>query len=160
MKSIRESFPVKKLAYGVLSSLLILAATVPVHATTPAVTIAQSNSAAIEQMFREQKVLADELQTLMTQAKTMMAEMKVLTSPPEGQAPTMTDLYKQQQVMLAQIMTLSQSRLDTILPRKNAATVQDVYQQQAAIMAEMKTMMAEMKTMMEAYRGRAGVYKK
>jgi hypothetical protein len=72
----------------------------------------------------------------------------------------MTDLYKQQQVMLAQIMTLSQSRLDTILPRKNAATVQDVYQQQAAIMAEMKTMMAEMKTMMEAYRGRAGVYKK
>ena len=151
----------KKLAYGVLSSLLILAATVPVQAATPAVTVAQSNnSAAIEQMFREQKVLADELQTLMTQAKTMMAEMKVLTSPSEGQAPTMTDLYKQQQVILAQIMTLSQSRLDTILPKKNAATVQDVYQQQAAIMAEMKTMMAEMKTMMEAYRGRAGVYQK
>lgn len=150
----------KKLAYSVLSGFLILAATVPVQASTPAAIVAQSNSATIEQMFREQKVLADELQTLMMQAKTMMAEMKVLTSPSEGQAPTMTDLYKQQQVILAQITTLSQSRSDTILPKKDTATVQDVYQQQAAMMAEMKTMMAEMKTMMEAYRGRAGVYKK
>ncbi len=123
----------KKFAYGVLSSLLILAATVPVQATTPAAIVAQSNSATIEQMFREQKVLADELQTLMRQAKKMMAEMKVLTSPPVGQAPTMTDLYRQQQMILAQITTLSQSRSDTILPKKNAATVQDVHQQQAAM---------------------------
>ncbi|PSB24321.1 hypothetical protein [Stenomitos frigidus] len=152
----------KSFAYGVgvLSSLLILATTVPVGATTPTATVAQSNSSSIEQMFREQKVLTDEIKTLMTQMKAMMAEMKALTSLPEGQAPTMADLYKQQQVILAQVQTLSQSRFDTLQPRKNTATVQEVHQQQVAMMAEMKSMMAEMKAMIEAYRGRASIYKR
>jgi hypothetical protein len=49
----------KKLAYGLLSGFLMLATTIPVGATTPTTTIAQShtiaqaNSTAIEQMFRE-----------------------------------------------------------------------------------------------------------
>jgi TolA-binding protein len=156
----------KKLAYGLLSGLLMLAVTVPVGATTPTstivqpTTVAQSNSATIEQMFREQKVLTDEIQALMAQMKTMMAEMKALTSLPEGQAPTMADLYKQQQVILARLETLSQSRFDTLVPKKNAATVQEVHQQQVAMIADLKTMMAELKTMAEVYRGRAGAYKK
>lgn len=150
----------KKLAYGILSSVLILAATVPVGATTPPTLVAQSSSSRIEQMFRQQRVLTDEIQSMMAQLKTMMAEMKALTSLPEGQTPTMTDVYKQQQVILAKIETLSQSRFDTLLPRNKAATVQDVHQQQMAMIAELKTMMAEMKTMLEVYRGRAGVYQR
>lgn len=151
----------KRVAYGILSSLLILSVTVPVGAKTPTAAIAQSNSMTIEQMFREQKVLTDEMQTLMAQMKAMMAEMKALTSLPSGQTPTITDLYKQQQLMLARIETLSnRTKLETILPQKSAATVQDVYQQQQAMMAEMKSMAAEMKQMLEVYRGRGGVYKR
>jgi cytochrome c556 len=154
----------KRVTYGILSSLLILSVTLPVGAKTPTATIAQSpNSATIEQMYREQKVLSDEIQTLMAEMKAMMAEMKALTSVPEGKTPTMADLYKQQQVILSRLETLSQSRLDTILPKRSAAngtaTAQDVYQQQQAMMTEMKSMMADMKKMLEVYRGRAGVYK-
>jgi len=158
----------KKLAYGLLSGLLMLAA-IPVGATTPTTTIAQShtiaqaNSATIEQMFQEQKVLTNEIQTLMAQMKAMLAEMKALTSLPEGQTPTMADLYKQQQVILTRLETLSQSRFDTLVPKRSAvtgqgkaATVQDIHRQQLAIIADLKTMMAEMKTLMEVYRGRAG----
>ncbi len=154
----------KRVAYGILSSLLILSVTVPVGAKTPTAAIAQSNSMTIEQMFREQKVLTDEIQALMAQMKAMMAEIKALTSLPSGQTPTMADLYKQQQVILSRLETLSQSRFDTISPRKPAATgkatVQDVHQQQQAMMAEMKSMAAEMKQMLEVYRGRGGVYKR
>ncbi len=159
----------KKLAYGLLSGLLLLAATIPVGATTPTTTItqshtiAQANSATIEQMFQEQKVLTNEIQTLMAQMKAMLAEMKALTSLPEGQTPTMADLYKQQQVILTRLETLSQSRFDTLVPKRSAvtgqgkaATVQDIHRQQLAIIADLKTMMAEMKTLMEVYRGRAG----
>ena len=165
----------KKLAYSLLSGLLMLATTIPVGATTPTTTIAQShtiaqphtiaqaNSATIEQMFREQKVLTDEIQTLMAQMKVMLAEMKALTSLPEGQTPTMADLYKQQQVILTRLETLSQSRFDTLVPKRSAvtgqgkaATVQDIHRQQQAIIADLKTTMAEMKTLMEVYRGRAG----
>ena len=156
----------QRLAYTVLSSLLILATTVPVKAATPtfstiqANTVAQSNAATIDQMFREQRVLSSELQTMMAQMKTMMAEMKALTSLPQGQTPTMTDLYKQQQVILARLETLSQSRADTLLSGKNAATVQDIHQQQMAMMTDLKSMMAELKTLIEVYRGRADLYKR
>ncbi len=152
----------KKLTYGVLSSLLILATAIPSGATTPAPTIAQANSASIDQMFQEQRVLTGELQTMMAQMKMMMAEMKALTSIPEGQTPTTTDLYKQQQILIAQVETLTnRTKLDTILsPGKRTATVQDVYQQQMAMAADLKAMMAEMKTMLEAYRGRAGAYRR
>ncbi|MBW4578795.1 MAG: hypothetical protein KME42_04370 [Tildeniella nuda ZEHNDER 1965/U140] len=146
----------RKLAYGVLSGFIILTTTIPVIAGTPTVTVAQSNSN-LERMYREQRVFADEMKTMMAQMKRMMAEMKVLTSAPDGQTPTIADLYKQQQVLIARMETLTNpTKLETLLPRKNAATTQEVYQQQVAMMAEMKTMMAEMKTMMELYRGRGG----
>lgn len=155
----------KRLAYGVLSSLLILATTIPVGAETSTTlvqsnTVAQSNSATIDQMFRQQKVLADEIQALMAQMKTMMAEMKALTALPDGQTPTMADLYKQQQRLITQVEALTnRTKLETIQPRKSTATVQDVHQQQVTMMAEMKAMMAEIKSMSEVYRGRAGSYK-
>jgi hypothetical protein len=150
----------KRLIYGVLSSLLIVSTTVPAQAKTPTPAIALSN-ATIERMFREQKVFSEDIETLMTQMKAMMAEMKALTAAPAGQAPTMTDLYKQQQVMQAQIDTLlSRSRFDSLTPRgSTSATVEEVHQQQQAMIAEMKSMMGEMKKMVEIYRGRAGVYR-
>src|SRR5579885_1309754 len=93
-----KEISMKKLAYGVLSSLLILATAIPSGATTPTTTIAQANSTSLDQMFQEQRVLTGELQKMMAQMKMMMAEMKALTSVPEGQTPTTTDLYKQQQI--------------------------------------------------------------
>jgi len=84
-----------------------------------------------------------------------MAQMKALTSLPNAQSPTMADLYKQQQVMIAKLeTTLARTRLDTLPPRSSTATVQEVHDQQVAMIAEIKAMMVEMKTMMEVYRGR------
>ena len=149
----------KRFAYGILSGLLVLAATAPVRAEILASTTAQSNST-IGQMFREQRVLTDEMRTAMMEMKTMMAEMKALTSLPEGQTPTTTDLYKQQQILRSQMeMLLAQTRIDTILSRRNGATVQGLYQQQVAMLAELKGMMADMKMMIEVQRGRAGKFK-
>ncbi|MBW4469721.1 MAG: hypothetical protein KME45_04875 [Stenomitos rutilans HA7619-LM2] len=152
----------KKLTYGILSSLLILSVTVSVGATTPpAATIAQAKPLTIEQMFETQRVLSDEIQSTMAELKAMMAEIKALTAVPPGQNPTMADLYKQQQVIISQLeaLNLSQTRIDSVLPKKRAATVQDVYQQQQALLTELKSMKAELKTMVETYRGRANLYK-
>jgi len=148
---------VRKLTYGVLSSLLILSVTVPARAEIPSSAIAQSNEATIEQMFKEQRVLTNEIQTLMTQVKVLMAEMKALTALPEGQTPTMADLYKQQQLLMAQVQALTaQTRVETLLPRKGAATVKEVHEQQVAMIADIKSMMTELKSMIQIYRGRAG----
>lgn len=144
----------KRFAYGVLSSLVILSVAVPTKAETPTFMIAQQDST-IQRMFRELRVVTDDMQTMMAQMKTMMAEMKVLTSLPAGQTPTMTDLYKQQQILMTQMETLiGRTKFDTIPPRKSTATVQEVYQQQVVMMTEMKAMMAEMKRMMTVFRGR------
>lgn len=144
----------KRLTYGILSSLVIFSAAMPVKAETPAFITAQSEST-VERMFQQQRVLTEDIQSLMAQMKTVMAQMKALTSVPQGQSPTMADLYKQQQVMATHLETLlAQNRLDTIPPRRVNATVQEVYEQQVAMVSEMKTMMAEMKAMVEVYRGR------
>lgn len=145
----------KRFAYGVLSSLVILSVTVPAKAETPTFMIAQQDST-IQRMFRELRVVTDDMQTMMAQMKTMMTEMKALTSVPAGQTPTMTDLYKQQQILTTQMETLiGRTKFDTIPPRATStATVQEVYQQQKVMMAEMKVMMAEMKRMMTVFRGR------
>jgi len=145
---------VRRLTYTLLSSLVILSTAMPAKAETPTFMIAQSNST-IERMFEQQRVLTDDIQTLMAQMKTMMAQMKALTSLPDGQSPTMADLYKQQQILMTRLeAALPRTRLDTIPPRSSAATVQAIHEQQTALVAEMKTMMAEMKAMMEVYRGR------
>jgi hypothetical protein len=117
----------KRLATGILSSVLVLSAVVPVKAETPAFVVAQSEST-IEQMFREQRVVTEGMLEMMAEMKAMMAEMKALTATPTGKTVTTNDLYRQQQ---------------------------SVQQQQQTIMAEMKQMMAEMKQMLTIYRGRA-----
>lgn len=158
----------KRLTYGILSSLLILFATVPVRANTapievktaPTITIAQASTLTIEQMYEKQRVLSDELQTMMAELKAMTAELKAVTALPPGKSPTMADLYRQQQVILERLNTLSQTRIDSVLPRKVTATPQDVYQQQQAMLTEMKAMMAEIKQIADVYRGRADQYKK
>lgn len=146
----------KRLVYGALSSLMILAVATPVMAETPATVIAQSESI-VDRMFREQRVLTEEIQTLMTQMKAIMAEVKATNAMSSGKTVTMNDLYKQQQVLAAQVETLiARNRIDTIPPRATStATVQEVHQQQQAMMAELKDMMTEMKRMVAAYRGRA-----
>ena len=145
----------KKLVSGALSSLVILSATLPARAEIPTFTVAQSQST-IEQMFRQQRVLTEEIQTMMAEMKTMMAEMKALTALPVGQSATMNDLYKQQQILAMKVDSLiGRTRFDTIQPRTTeTVTVQEVHQQQTAMMAEMKEMMAEMKKMIAVYRGR------
>jgi hypothetical protein len=146
----------KRLTCAAVSSLMVMSFITPVRAeSTPAIT-AQSRST-IEEMFFRQRVLTDELQTLMAQMKMMMAEMNTLTTPPTEKPVTMADLHKQQQLLIARVDSLiGRSRLDTLSPKPaTAATVQDVYQQQVVMMAEMKEMMAEMKRMMVVYRGRA-----
>jgi hypothetical protein len=149
----------KRLIYGGLSSLVILLSTVPVQAQTPALVVAQSNST-IERMFREQRAFVGELETIMAEIKIMKAQMKALMALPEGKPATMEDIYKQQQLLSAQMETLLlRNRLNTIPPRTSTATMQEVYQQQVAMMDEMKGMMTEMKKMIEIYRGRAGVYR-
>ncbi len=146
----------KRFAYGVLSSLVILSVTIPAKAETPTFTIAQQDST-IQRMFRELRVVTDDMQTMMAQMKTMMAEMKALTSVPAGKSATTNDLYKQQQVLIGQMdMLIGRTKLDTLLPRTTStATVQEVQQQQQVMITEMKAMMTEMKAMMAAYRGRA-----
>jgi len=140
----------KRLACGVLSSLVILSAVVPAKAETPTFRIAEDLTT-IEQMYEQQRVLNNDIQTLMTQMKAMMAEMKALTAAPPGKAVTMNDLYKQQQALSARMdMLLSRTKFDTIQPTANSskassATVQSVQQQQQVMIAEMKKMMAEVK---------------
>jgi hypothetical protein len=146
----------KRLAYGVLSSLVILSAAGPVKAETPTFTIAQSEST-IAQMYQQQRVLTEDIQTLMAQMKTVMAEMKALTASPSGKSVTMNDLYKQQQVLSARMdMLIGRTRYDTIqptatIPKTNSAAVQEVHQQQQAMVAEMKGMMTEMKKTFEYF---------
>jgi hypothetical protein len=142
----------KRLAYGVLSSLVILSAAVPAKAETQPFMIAQSAST-IEQMYQQQRVLTYDIKTMMTQMKAMMAEMKALTASPSGKPVTMNDLYKQQQVLAARMeMLIGQTKYDTIQPTpKDSATVQEVYQQQQMMIAEMKEMMAEMKKTFEYF---------
>lgn len=150
----------KRFAYGVLSSLVILSAVVPAKAETSAFTVAQSESA-IERVAQEQRVLTEGMLEVMAQMKVMMAELKTLTSSPTGKPVTMEDVYKQQQMLEARVDALiGRTRLDTIQPRAtspvtNSATIQEVHQQQQAMMAEMKEMMTEMKQMITVYRGRA-----
>lgn len=146
----------RKIVYGIVSSLVIVAAAMPAHAETPSFRIAQEDSS-IERMFRELRVVTDDMQTMMTQMKMMMAEMKALTSVPAGKSATTNDLYKQQQVLIGQMeMLIGRTKLDTLLPRTTSkATVQEVQQQQQVMITEMKAMMTEMKAMMAAYRGRA-----
>jgi hypothetical protein len=146
----------KRLVSGILSSLVILSATIPTQAQTPNFTVAQSESA-IEQLSKEQRVVTEGMLELMAQMKTMMAEMKALTAPSSGKPVTMNDLYKQQQVLSTQMdMLIGRTRLDTIQPREaRSASVQEVQQQQQVMIAEMKNMMAEMQKMMAVYRGRA-----
>ncbi len=150
----------KRLVSGVLSSLLVLSTVVPAKAETPTYVVAQSEST-IERMYQEQRVVTEGMLELMAQMKTMMAEMKALTSLPTGKPVTMNDLYKQQQIMAARMDALiGRTRLDTIQPRVSTsapspATVQEVHQQQQAMMTEMKEMMAEMQQMIAVYRGRA-----
>lgn len=150
----------KRFAYGVLSSLVILSAVGPAKAETPAFTVAQSESA-IERVAQEQRVLTEGMLEVMAQMKVMMAELKTLTSSPTGKPVTMEDIYKQQQMLEARVDALiGRTRLDTIQPRAispatNSATIQEVHQQQQAMMAEMKEMMTEMKQMITVYRGRA-----
>ena len=145
----------KRLIYGTLSGLVILSTAMPAKAESPTFVTAQSQ-ATIEQMFRQQRVLTDEIQTMMAQMKIMMAEMKALTSLPPGKSASMTDLYNQQQILIARMDTLiGRTRLDTIAPKTtSSATVQEVYQQQVEMMAEIKEMMTEMKRMITVYRGR------
>lgn len=147
----------KRLAYAALSSLMIASAAIPVGATPPPTTVAQSGST-IEQMYFQQRVLSQDLETLMTQMKAMMAEMKAVTAAPSGKTITMEDLYKQQQVLAAQVETLiGRSRWDTLRPSAtDTTTLQVVQQHQQAMIAEMKEMMTEMKKMVTVYRGRAG----
>lgn len=153
----------KRLAYGVLSSLVILSAVGPAQAETPAFMVAQSEST-IERMFQEQRVVTEGMLEMMAQMKVMMAEMKALMASPSGKPVTMNELYKQQQILAARMDALiGRTRLDTIQPKAvssatgatSSATVQEVQQQQQTMMAEMKEMMAEMKKMITVYRGRA-----
>lgn len=148
----------RRLIYGVLTSLVIVSAAMPAGAEPP-ITIAQQDST-LQQMYRQQRVLTDDMRTIMAQMQTMMAQMKALMSLPEGN-PTMTDLYKQQQVILAQMdRIIGRSRLDTLPPQQSTATIQEVYQQQQLMLAEMKGMMAEMQKMIEVYRGRVSTPKR
>ena len=146
----------KRLIYGMLSGLVIMSAAMPAKAETQPVIVAQSEGS-LEQMYYQQRVLTEEIQSLMTQMKVMMAEMKALSSLPSDKSVTMNDLYKQQQLLDAKVDALiGRTRLDTIAPRTDrSATVQNVYQQQVSMVAEIKEMMAELKQMMAAYRGRA-----
>lgn len=146
----------KRLVYSIAYSLVIVSAAMPAHAETPIFKVAQSDST-IERMFRELRVVTDDMQTMMTQMKMMMAEMKALTSVPAGKSATTNDLYKQQQVLIGQMeILIGRTKLDTLLPRTTStATVQEVRQQQKVMITEMKSMVAEMKAMMAAYRGRA-----
>ncbi len=140
----------KRLACGVLSSLVILSAAIPAKAETPTFTIAQDLTT-IEQMYEQQRVLTNDIQTVMTQMKAMMAEMKALTAAPSGKSVTMNDLYKQQQALSARMdLLIGRTRYDTIQPtatspKATPATVQTVQQQQQVMVAEMKEMMIEMK---------------
>ncbi len=122
--------PMKKIAFGVLSSLLVLSAAIPAKAETPAFVVAQSAPSieSIEQMYEQQRVVTETMTETMAQMKAMMAEMKALTATPNGKSVTTNDLYRQQQ---------------------------SIQQQQQAMMTEMKQMMAEMKQMLTVYRGRA-----
>lgn len=147
----------KRLVYGALSSLVILAIAVPGMAETPVTIIAQSESdTIIDRMFYEQRLLREDMRQMMAQMKAMMAEMKATQSMPAGKSVTMNDLYKQQQILAAQVESLiNRNRLDTIPPRATtSATVQEVYQQQQTMISELKEMMAEMKKMVAVYRGR------
>lgn len=141
--------------YGTLSSLLILSVITPAKADTQPLIVAQSNST-VDEMFRQQRVLKDDIQALMTDLRTMMAEMKALSSLPSGKTATMNDLYKQQQLLAARFDSIvGRTRLDTIQPRAtSSASVQEVHQQQVEMLTEMKAMMAEMKRMIAVYRGR------
>jgi hypothetical protein len=143
------------LIYGTLSSLLILSVITPAKADTQPLIVAQSNST-VDEMFRQQRVLKDDIQALMTDLRTMMAEMKALSSLPSGKTATMNDLYKQQQLLAARFDSIvGRTRLDTIQPRAtSSASVQEVHQQQVEMLTEMKAMMAEMKRMIAVYRGR------
>jgi HD superfamily phosphodiesterase len=140
----------KRLACGILSSLVILSAAGVAKAEAPTFTIAQDLTT-IEQMYEQQRVLTNDIQTLMTQMKTVTAEMKALTASPPGKAVTMSDLYKQQQALSARMdMLIGRTRYDTIQPtatrpKASLETVQSVQQQQQMMIAEMKEMMAEMK---------------
>jgi len=58
----------KKLIYGMLSGLVIMSAVMPAEAETKPVVVAQSRST-IEQMYKQQRVLTQEIQSLMTQIK-------------------------------------------------------------------------------------------
>jgi len=150
----------KRLVYGVLSSLLILSATLPAGAQTPTTTIAQSRPS-FEQMYREQQVLTDEIKTMMIEMHALIEQMKALTSLPEGQTPTMADLYKQQLMLGARVdALLGQTKAYPSTSTQGAAIVQDVHQQQVAMMAELKSMMAELKTLAEVYRGRANGFRR
>ncbi|MBM0744858.1 hypothetical protein JOY44_25390 (plasmid) [Phormidium sp. CLA17] len=146
----------KRLVYGIVSSLIIVSVAVPATAKTPTFVIAQQD-ATIQRMFRELRVVTEDMQEMMTQMKMMMAEMKALTSVPSGKPTTTNDLYRQQQVLIQQMeILIGRTRLGTIQPRTiSTSTVQEVQQQQQVMMTEMKEMMAEMKRMMAAYRGRA-----
>ncbi|MDX2232212.1 MAG: hypothetical protein NW220_21430 [Leptolyngbyaceae cyanobacterium bins.349] len=144
----------KRLIYAALSSLALVSATMPAKANTQSFVIAQSQST-IEQMYKQQRVLTEEIQSLMTQMKIMMAEMKVLTAMPPEKSVTMNDLYKQQQLLSAKVDTLiGRTRLDAIAPRTDTATAETIQQQQMGMIAEMKEMMTEMKRMITVHRGR------
>lgn len=146
----------KRLTCGILSSLVILSTAGVARAETPTFTIAQDLTT-IEQMYEQQRVLTNDIQTLMTQMKTVMAEMKALTAAPPGKSVTMNDLYKQQQALSARMdMLIGRTRYDTIQPtatspKASSATVQSVQQQQQMMIAEMKGMMAEMKKTFEYF---------
>lgn len=145
----------KRLLYGTLSTLLILSVMTPAKANIPPFAIAQSNST-VDEMFRQQRVLKDDIQALMADMKTIIAEMKILSTLPSNKVATMNDLYKQQQLLAARFDSIiGRTRLDTIQPKAtSAATVQEVHQQQVEMITEMKAMMAEMKRMIAVYRGR------
>lgn len=145
----------KKLVFGSLSSLVLLLTVMPAKAEIQPAVVAQSQST-IEQMFRQQRVLTDEMKSLMAQMKVLMAEVKALTAEPSEKPITMGDLYKQQQILAARVDALiGRTRFDTIAPRATTSgSVQEVYQQQVEMMAEMKEMMAEIKRMVTVYRGR------
>jgi hypothetical protein len=147
---------VRKIVYSLVSSLVIVSAAMPAKAETLPFMIAQQDST-IQRMFRELRVVTDDMQTMMTQMKMMMAEMKALTSVSAGKSATTNDLYRQQQVLIGQMeMLIGRTKLDTLLPRTiSTVTVQEVHQQQQVMITEIKAMMTEMKAMMAAYRGRA-----